>query len=168
MDKRAIPKDRFGRFSWKKDPNDFRTDPRVPRIKFKCKECNKIRKFIPWQLKTTGGSLRKFCSRKCWQDYVRKNTLKGEKHWAYKGGRFKIGEGYIELRYWKDGKPIRILEHRKIMEEYLKRKLSKNELIHHKNGIKSDNRIDNLQIVMRKLHKGEVRCPYCLKDFAIK
>ncbi len=54
------------------------------------------------------------------------------------------------------------------MEEYLKRKLSKNELIHHKNGIKSDNRIDNLQIVMRKLHKGEVKYPYCLKDFAIK
>lgn len=79
-----------------------------------------------------------------------------------------MGEGYIELRYWKDGKLIRILEHRKIMEEYLKRKLSKNELIHHKNGIKSDNRINNLQIVMRKLHKEEVKFPYCLKDFAIK
>lgn len=43
-----------------------------------------------------------------------------------------------------DGK--RILEHRYIMEKYLGRKLTEKERIHHINGNKIDNRIENLEL----------------------
>ena len=42
--------------------------------------------------------------------------------------------------------------HRQVMEDYLQRKLSSNELVHHINGDKTDNRIENLEIISRAKH----------------
>lgn len=43
-------------------------------------------------------------------------------------------------------------EHRVIMEQHLGRKLSRNEIVHHINGDKWDNRIDNLQLMTQSEH----------------
>lgn len=43
-------------------------------------------------------------------------------------------------------------EHRMIMEGFIGRKLSFNEVVHHKNGNKKDNRIENLEVLSRSEH----------------
>lgn len=41
------------------------------------------------------------------------------------------------------------------MEQYLGRALLKNENIHHKNGIKTDNRLDNLELWVKTQPCGQ-------------
>lgn len=90
-----------------------------------------------------------------------------EKHPRWKGGRWITKEGYIRINLGKYGRK-RIFEHRLIMEKHLGRLLESYEKIHHKNGIKNDNRIENLEIVCLKKHYGEIICPYCQKKFLIR
>lgn len=43
-------------------------------------------------------------------------------------------------------------EHRHIMEQHIGRKLTRYEVVHHKNGNKRDNRIENLEIMSLSEH----------------
>lgn len=65
------------------------------------------------------------------------------------------------------------LEHRYIMEQFIGRKLTRFEFVHHINGNKKDNRIENLKIMSpqehNKLHKEKLPktkiCKVCGKEF---
>lgn len=90
-------------------------------------------------------------------------SLKGvyvlDKHPLWKGGRFKGKNGYIQV-LCKDHPKVKkasrkyVLEHIIIMEKYLGRYLKKNENVHHINGIKDDNRIENLKVLTCSEHSS--------------
>ena len=73
----------------------------------------------------------------------------------YGGHRKKRSDGYIAVlcpdnpHCTKDGY---VMEHVLVMEEYIGRYLNPNEVVHHKNGIKDDNRIENLQLMTFEEH----------------
>lgn len=91
---------------------------------------------------------------------------KGEESSSWKGGRyFNTRDGYIMV-YVGNGKHRP--EHRLVMEEYLGRKLTLNEEVHHINGKKDDNRLENLKVVVKEMHFCKVKCPYCEKEFEVK
>lgn len=67
---------------------------------------------------------------------------KGERNSRWRGGRRLRTDGYCEV--WTENGDM--LEHRYIYEKHLGRKLLPSEIIHHLNGDRSDNRIENLEL----------------------
>jgi len=84
-----------------------------------------------------------------------------EKSCNWKGGRRKQS-GYIMIynkNYPHKSKRKYIFEHRIIWEQYHNKKLSKNMVIHHLNGIKDDNRPKNLVAMKNGEHVHQTE-PY--------
>jgi hypothetical protein len=80
--------------------------------------------------------------------------LRGEASSNYKGGRLSYG-GYISIL--KRDHPYcsklgYVAEHRLVIEKEIGRYLTKQEHVHHKNHIKYDNRIENLEILSPSNH----------------
>lgn len=96
-------------------------------------------------LKNSNGYLKYYI-----QCHNRNTPKQGKDHPNWKGGRPINGHGYTMLRI---GKRKYKEEHREVLSKYLGRELKSNEHVHHKNRIKTDNRIENLQIVTRSEHR---------------
>ena len=150
-----------------------------PRSKEWCEKISKANKGRNKGIKKPDMSKRML---RLWQNPEARKTLmaaakrnspyqEGSQNRNWKGGK-SLCNGYVSVISSEVRRNSRkhkyVLEHRVIMEKALGRKLEKWENIHHKNRIKTDNRLENLEIVIKKTHFGRARCPYCLNNFLIK
>lgn len=91
------------------------------------------------------------CSQKQGRNFLSQQC--GINHHAWKGGRYRHGDGYVCVRlypvdffYSMCGRGHYVLEHRLVMAKSLGRCLQPWEVVHHKNGRRDDNRIENLEL----------------------
>ncbi len=116
----------------------------------------------------------RFCSRECM--YQGRRPRPRREPWT---GFVKLDEipagtitraGYIEVylpEHPRSSRKGRVLGHRLVMEQHLGRFLDRSESVHHRNGVKHDNRIENLQIVTHAQPNGTVLCPHCRREFLV-
>lgn len=68
-----------------------------------------------------------------------------------------VGRGYVSIHVPTliTGKKHKILEHRWVMEQVIRRKLRPQETVHHVNGMKTDNRPENLRLFSSRHGPGQ-------------
>lgn len=120
-----------------------------------CPRCNSAR----WVRLIRNNPTSKYC-KQCHKEATYKKPLirLKENHPRWKGGRLITSEGYI-LIYVEPSNPFYcmarkslkgkdyVFEHRLVMAIHLNRPLLSQERVHHLNGIKNDNRIENLELL---------------------
>ena len=85
---------------------------------------------------------------------------------AWTGGRKVDRDGYItvsikhlfpDVAVMYGPKKYRLHEHTAVMARYLGRPIRKDESVHHKNGLRDDNRIENLELWCNARHRSGQR-----------
>lgn len=84
--------------------------------------------------------------------------LSGNLHPLWQGGKTRDNRQYIKVHLKRDD-PLypmsykgEVVEHRLVMARHLGRCLHRQEIVHHINGNREDNRIENLEIVTQSSH----------------
>jgi hypothetical protein len=144
---------------------------RKPTVKIECVVCRKT--FEVWPSRAERQKP-KYCSQKCYGKHLKKQTpwnkgitadkdsrlasakrhgMYGKRSPRWNGGRF-IEQGYVLVWCPKHPQNRRgyVKEHRLIMEKQTGRYLKRDEVVHHKNGITTDNRTSNLELMTKYEH----------------
>jgi len=127
-----------------------------------CLDCGKEQ----WIQLVHGAPASKRCKR-C----ANRKSFSGKLNNQWKGGRLTRKDGYISILLPSDdffnpmaGDRNYILEHRLVMAKHLKRCLLPWEVVHHKNGKRDDNRLENLQLLPdRRWHLVDLRVKQYIK-----
>lgn len=100
----------------------------------KCPQCGKT-------FKTTRN---KFCCKECAVKFMKINKINKKNGFWYENG--------YKVLYVEGDKSIK--EHIKVMQDFIGREINKNEIVHHINEIKDDNRLENLQLMTKGEHSS--------------
>lgn len=140
-----------------------------------CPMCGKMFHRKPYQLKIS--KTKPCCSRECLREFKRglmsgsgnhQYGLLGVKNPTWKGGKKKSNHGYILIRSHEHpfaSKDHQVFEHRLIAERFLlndensieidgKKYLKPEYVVHHKNHVKDDNRVENLVVMKHGDHQS--------------
>ncbi len=128
-----------------------------------CKGCGKERPVQrSYMLKPWFTGLCRDCSRK---------SRGGVKNPMWKEGKYKTAQGYVDIRLYPDDPYFAMTskrwhycrEHRYVMAKSLGRCLTPREAVHHLNGIRDDNRLENLELISPADHRRQTLfCHNCL------
>lgn len=91
---------------------------------------------------------------------------RGTDHPNWNGGKHTTRTGYVKI--YNPKTKSYDFEHRLVMEQAIGRPLLRKESVHHRNGVKHDNRLENLELMAKNPHRGKVTCPHCAKEFCIR
>lgn len=152
-------------------------------VKLTCEQCQTDFEVTPGWAR---GGRRRFCSAPCRAQAMRANRnrlgkahtpearakmganpARGERSAQWKGGRYE-SKGYIHVLIATLPPEVQelarkttpreyILEHRAIAAVQMGRPLTKDDVVHHVNGVKTDNRPENLIVTPRADHSVEHR-----------
>lgn len=112
----------------------------------------------------------------------RRGKARGSENPRWKGGSQITDSGYrlVWMPEHPHARKGRVREHRLVMEQHLGRILNPAEVVHHRNGNKSDNRLENLELIASNADHGRhhveegtsaierarvERCADCGEDF---
>lgn len=111
-----------------------------------CKQCGNLFSFVPSSRKNIHNA---FCGQSC-SAKANKAATTFKKHKDTDG--WKIGnDGYVTK--YLEGK--KVLQHRVVMSQVIGRELMSHENVHHINGVKHDNRPENLELWVVSQPKGQ-------------
>lgn len=124
----------------------YSTFPESKKIKLICDCCKKEFEIDKEQVDRRKKE-KHFCSSLCNLNYCIENKIPVNNP-AWRGLRVIDINGYasIYVPELSQEKMVYAKEHRVVMEKLLGRPLKKGENVHHKNGIRDDNRIENLEL----------------------
>jgi len=125
------------------------------RHKTRCKNCGN--EFYRTRRKGSGTIYheQELCSKQCKNEWVSK--VYREKHGFSITKRIRRG-GYISIRIpAQNGEPARkdVFEHRYVMEQHLGRRLYPDETVHHRDGNRQHNALENLELFSSRHGPGQ-------------
>ena len=117
------------------------------RNKFVCQHCGKLETRSRYTDKFRIYRDQKFCSPECKVAAQTKAAFDRFNAGDFRRHTKKHGYVYLSVPSLANGgKRTEVLEHRYVMEQHLGRSLLPTETVHHKNGIRADNSIENLEL----------------------
>lgn len=131
------------------DTNRPRTDA-VPDKPYQqiCATCGESFRVLPCDVRKAllrGNSAPRFCSMKC-----RNSSYRGAGNPKWRGGIMRMPSGYL-YQYAPEHPHATqhgyVMQHRLVMEKAIGRLLSPTEEVHHRNHVRDDNRLENLELM---------------------